>query len=152
MEAWKIDLSEVIANGDAYTLEAPLPYYESLARKIQLSLGDKVKLKTHFGLKESQFWLTDRIALESVLISANNEEVYIYNNKMYAAEHSSGDERSIGYCYYGTLYPSFAVIVDGCEVGRTTEADAVVKMAVDAIICTLAKPKPKKPRIDPSMN
>lgn len=153
MVSWKINLSEVIANGEAYTLEAPTPHYEALARKIQHALGDAPRLNPQYDEKECQYWLTDRIALDSVLLSANNEEVYIYNNKMYVAEHSSGDEPSVGYFYYGTLYPSIAVIADGIEVARATDDDAVVKLAVDAITCSLAKPKPKK-RIpkDPSMN
>jgi len=151
----KIDLSEVIANGEAYRLEAPLPHYESLARKVQVLLGDKVTLKPRYDSEEGHYWLTDRISLESVLLSEHDHEVYIYSNKMYVAEHSSGDDPTIGYCYYGTLYPSIAVLADGIEVGRTTDPATVVTMAVDAIVCCIAKPvpKPKKPvQGNPSLN
>lgn len=149
----RIDLSEVIANGDAYCMDAPLEHYEMLARKIQLLLGDKVALNTRHDEKECQFWLTDRIALEPILLSSDGEEVYLYDNKMYVAEHSSGDEPTIGHYYYGTLYPSLAVVADGIEVGRATDLNAVCTLAVDAVVCSIAKPvPPKKRKSDPSLN
>ena len=154
MDVWKIDLSEVIANGEAYRLDAPLPHYEALARKIQRLLGDKVTLKPRHDDTECQYWLTDRITLESVLLSENDQEVYIYANKMYVAEHSSGDEPTIGYYYYGTIYPSIAVLADGIEVSRATDPATVATMAVDAIVCCIAKPVPTKKPLpgNPSLN
>src|SRR5271165_2955573 len=150
----RINLSEVIANGEAYSLEAPIPQYEVIARKVQVELAENFKLTPCFDSEESQYWLTDRVALESVLLSENDEQVYIYNHQMYVAAHSTGDEASVGYAYYGTLYPSIAVVVDGIEMGRATDKKQIVKLAVDAIVCSLARPVPKTPYLNenPSYN
>jgi hypothetical protein len=155
MDDWKINLSDAIANGEAYNLEAPLPMYTNIARRIQIELAPQVSISEIYDEDEHQFRLTDRVTLESVLLSQDNEEVYIFNHKMYVAEHSDGDAPTIGHYYYGTLYPSIAVIVDGIEVGRSAESEAIVKIAVDAITCTIAKPSKRIvpiPSFDPSNN
>lgn len=130
----QINLSDIISSDECYGVEPPQNWFQMVSFSIQKRLNMGVPCIDKYDDQTREYQMTERVHLAPALMSPDGDEVYVYKHRFYYADHSPlADEPSIGQPYWGTIHSGIAVMIDGVEVGREHNLDAIVEMATEAI-------------------